>query len=90
MSCEATDAASGLRKHRLQCGGYSAEVRAQGAAPVDTARALGVTSASLLQVFEHGAHVTSWRDPAGNELLFVSKKVRHCSSFKTSSTGTER
>ena len=28
------------------------------------------------EVYEHGAHVTSWRDPAGNERLFVSKEVR--------------
>jgi hypothetical protein len=27
------------------------------------------------EVYEHGAHVTSWRSPAGNELLFVSKEV---------------
>ena len=26
-------------------------------------------------MFKHGAHVTSWRDAAGNELLFVSKKA---------------
>ena len=29
-------------------------------------------------MYEHGAHVTSWRDPAGIELLFVSKEVRGC------------
>ena len=73
MSCEAVADASGLRKHRLQCGGYSAEVR-PGAAPAACAHR--VTSAALPQVFEHGAHVTSWCDPAGNELLFVSKKAR--------------
>ena len=28
------------------------------------------------EVYEHGAHVTSWRDPAGHELLFVSKEAR--------------
>lgn len=28
------------------------------------------------EIYEHGAHVTSWRDRAGNELLFVSKEVR--------------
>jgi len=28
------------------------------------------------QVYEHGAHVTSWRDPGGDELLFVSKEAR--------------
>ena len=28
------------------------------------------------EVYEHGAQVTLWRDPAGNELLFVSKEAR--------------
>jgi D-hexose-6-phosphate mutarotase len=33
-------------------------------------------AAAAAQVFEHGAHVTSWRNAAGDELLFVSKEVR--------------
>jgi len=30
----------------------------------------------LAQIFQHGAHVTSWCDPTGHELLFLSKKAR--------------
>jgi len=31
-------------------------------------------SGACAEIYLHGAHMTSWRDPAGNELFFVSKE----------------
>jgi hypothetical protein len=82
MSCELLfDDASGLKKYRLlSSSGHSAEVCCRAKVPKRCLpcglKRAAQTGAARAQVFEHGAHVTSWRNAAGEELLFLSKKVR--------------